>query len=196
MKLTLVFISLSTIFGISTLDFKEHTDNSGLIFETLSKARVSYDSYTVLYHINIPNLREERIRMEIFLSQIQSVCVKIHDDSCNAIINQLKLHIEYMKWDELDIEAYQLRPDIRKKRAIEWVGSFYHCPFGLMDAESAKEYNDRINFLQSDTHRFRELLEEHTILIREEISFTNKTISNIDYQLDKIRKYRENTEKI
>lgn len=49
------------LFGISTmsgLEFEEQENQSGFIFVNLATARVSYDSFTLVYHIDLSNYKQ------------------------------------------------------------------------------------------------------------------------------------------
>lgn len=54
MKIALFFVSLSAV--VLAFDFTEKNEKSGIIFTRIGEARVSYDSFTLLYHLDMENL--------------------------------------------------------------------------------------------------------------------------------------------
>lgn len=52
MKVTLIFVLLAAAVAF---EFSENVEKTGIIFTKIGEARVSYDSYTLLYHLDIEN---------------------------------------------------------------------------------------------------------------------------------------------
>lgn len=100
-------------------------------------------------------------------------------------MSQLISQYNYMKRDETDIEAYQQMS--RNKRALEFVGSFLHWAFGLMDAETARDFDNKINSLNSETGRIYNISNEQTSLIKETIELNNKTLADFKNQTNRIK---------
>lgn len=171
---------------------------TGISFVKLSKARVSYDTYTVLYHIDIAQYKNITKAVEAFYKYANNECDTLGSHSCKAMLDQAGVLLNHMKQDESDIEAYQQDlQNKRNRRALEFIGDFHHWAFGLMNAESAREYNQKIENLQNNTERMHNLMNEQTLLIKESLILNNKTAFNLDRQVKKIStaitQYREET---
>lgn len=182
--LTLFFITSLNI--TSSLIYEEREYNSGLIFVALSKARVSYDSYSLIYHVDISRLKNLTSTVATCIESINLLCGRLNDqDHCRLIKDQLADHYEHMARDELDIESYQQRS--RSKRAIEWIGSFFNWAFGLLDADSAREYDEVINNLGNNTDRQHNLIHEQATIIKEQINLNNYTFIRIVERVKKLK---------
>lgn len=180
---------LATFWTSNCFYFEEQLPKTGLTFIKLSDARVSYDSYTMLYHLDIGEYKNLSKTVEKFISRALEFSDRIKGDNVINIIRHLKTELNHMKRDESDIEAYQ--QNMRKKRALEFVGSFLHWAFGLMDSNKAREYNEKINNLENGSSRFHNMLKEQTILIKEVIELNNQTYADFDKQLKIMYAYFE-----
>lgn len=182
------------IFGSSmAFQFEKQDVKTGLTFIKQSEARISYDTYTIVYYLDITEYKKLTKTVENFINEADVQCKRFHStDSdglkiCYVMIHHLKKQLKYMQRDELDIEAYQQKPS--KKRAIEIVGSFLHWAFGLMDTETAKEYDIKIENIGNDSQRFHNLLQEQTALIKETIELNNKTQNDLNLTMRKIKEF-------
>lgn len=180
---TIIFLTiiLTSLKNVTPLNFTKQEHKAGLIFLNLAKARVSYDSHTMVYHVNISEYKKLIPTIEKGIEKTETFC---KDAACIFMIEQLKGQVSYMKRDERDIEAYQ--QNNRKKRAINWIGSAYHWAFGLMDSDDAKEYADSINNVHNTTNRIHNIVEKQTTLLAEHIKITNGTFTKIEEQLKEL----------
>lgn len=185
-------IAIMAIFFLLTgsynsLDYEQRDQKTGLTFVKLAKAKISYDTYTILYYVDISEYRNLTLTIEKFLLQADKECERLQTSfTCKTLLGQAKTLLTHMQRDEIDIQAYQQKIHLRKKRAIEIIGDFYHWAFGLMNAATAREYEQKIENLQSDTKRLHNLAQEQTILIKETLSLNNKTISDLSKHLTRI----------
>lgn len=187
MNLKFILIILATHIAISSsFSFTEQEQKMGLSFIRLSNARISYDSYTMLYHLDILNYKQLTLTVEKFLMETSALCTEIKSPICTSILKHCLKELDDMKRNELDIEAYQQKPS-KTKRALEFVGNALHWAFGLMPASTAREYSRKIDALNDDSDRFHDILDEQTILIKEVIELNNKTVTDLQIQLGEIR---------
>lgn len=184
-----IFSLLAFVFVGITLpfEFDIQEQKAGLSFVKQSQARISYDTYTMLYHLDISEYKNLIKLVENFLKYGSPLSESLKSTTAKILINQIKNHLNHMRRDEMDIEAYQQKT--RNKRSIEVVGSFLHWAFGLMDADTARDYDTKINDIQNTSARFHNILKEQTILIKEVINLNNKTLSDFQYQINKLKRY-------
>lgn len=189
MNLKVIFIFLTISIGLNfSLNFEPLDTKTGLTFIKRSMARISYDTYTILYYIDITQYKNITKIVETFLNQTNVECNSLGSHTCRAMLDQAEVLLNHMKRDEMEIEAYQQKLTNRKKRAIEFIGDFYHWAFGLMNADSAREYDQKIEGLQNDSNRFHNLLQEQTILIKESLTLNNKTMGILENHIQKTAK--------
>lgn len=175
--------------NINPLNFETRDQQTGLTFVKLAKSRISYDTYTILYHIDITQYKNLTIIVENFLNEAEQQAWKLKTTTMKTVLNKTRVLLNYMRRDEVDIEAYQQKPMNRQKRAIEFVGDILHWAFGVMNAETAREYDERITQLAEDNNRIHNLEEEQTILIRESLAITNKTADILNGQMKRLQDY-------
>lgn len=174
--------------GSWSYDFQNST--TGLTFVKLAKARISYDTYTILYHIDISQYKSLTTIIENFVKDADEECSRLKtSENCKIMIERINILLGHMKRDEIDIEAYQQKAHSmdRQKRAIEFVGDFFHWAFGLMNAATAREYEEMIIDLQRDNSRIHDVIQKQTILIKEMLSINNETTRALSKQIERIK---------
>lgn len=199
MKLTTVISILITTTIITNLttaiDFEERDYKAGLIFKQISKARVSYESFSIIYHANLAEFFDIKDELGKCLILLKRLCYHEATDSCNTQISLLSHQITFLIASEQDIELYQpgdmtfhrkSKETKRVKRAWESVGTFLHWAFGVMDADTAREYDKKINELQEETHTLRKIEGDSLLFLKENIVTNNKTFSDIKSYMTKL----------
>lgn len=182
----LIFLIIACTGYISPLNFEARDQQTGLTFVKLAKSRISYDTYTILYHFDISQYKNLTTIIKNFLNEAEKEN-KINSSVGKLLIEKARILLTYMQRDEIDIEAYQQKPAIRQKRAKEFVGDFLHWAFGVMNAETARQYEEKIAILEDDNNRKHNLEEEQTILIKEVLAINNKTTSVLIEQMDRLK---------
>lgn len=171
------------------LKYTQNEHYTGLMFLELTKGRVSYDSYTMVYHMDISNYETITPYVEKCIESINKLCTIKMVDDCNIILKQLEEHLVYMKQDEADINAYQqFSQEGRQRRAIEFIGKFYHWAFGLMDADTARKYDEKINELQRESSRLHSIQQEQISFIKEDIHANNYSYHMLQEKIDALDK--------
>lgn len=96
---------------VHTLAFNEEETTSGLIFTKLANAKISYDTYTIVYHIDLEKFFDIKERVEDSMNTFEQYCKGINstifNETCNNLLNQIRIKTTYMTRDEQDILAYQ-----------------------------------------------------------------------------------------
>lgn len=104
----LVFLQLLTLSLVGSLDFsREKSGHSGLIFVKVTDAKISYDSYTMVYHIDLNYYLEIKNMIKNYLNQSDIYCSELHNSTCYVIIDSIKSQMEFLFRDEMDINAFQ-----------------------------------------------------------------------------------------
>lgn len=181
-----IFLMIACAGVINPLNFEERDQQTGLTFVKLAKSRISYDTYTILYHFDISQYKNLTTIIRNFLNEAEKENTMGSNEG-NLLIDKTRILLTYMQRDEIDIEAYQQKPLNRQKRAIEFVGDFLHWAFGVMNAETARQYEEKIAMLEDDNNRIHNLEEEQTILIKEVLAINNKTTSILTEQMKRLR---------
>lgn len=176
---------------INSIQFEETTIESGLIFHKLSTARVSYDSFKLVYFANLTEYFEIRNIVERGLDSIKHMCILYSVGICNIKTAAINRQLEYMKQHELEINLFRStnQTTSRPKRAIEFIGKFFSWAFGLVDAEQAREYDKQIDNLKTDTDTLFNI-EAKGLLFMKQNMLTNRDTFNFLFEYTKnITKY-------
>lgn len=202
----IVLFTLLVIFARRhfSLDFEPTDIKAGLTFVKLSGARISYDTYTILYYVDIAQYKNITQMVKKFLDYAKQENdkmewsskssykeddeekVKMGVNAFYTMLGQAEVLLGHMMRDEADIEAYQQREGGRNKRAIEFVGDFLNYAFGTLNADAAREYDRKIENMHNDSSRIHNLLNEQTVLIKESLALNNKSQADLRKQLNKI----------
>lgn len=192
LMLQLFLILLFSLSSINTLNYtKIKSGHSGLVFVKISDAKISYDTYTILYYIDLITYFKISQEIEEYTNTAEKNCNKLNSTTCIIVIDSLKNQLEYVHRDEMDIKSNQqnqLKTNLktRPKRALEFVGSAFHWMFGLMDADTAREYDDKINNIIDETERIKFALKDNTVFIKETIGHMNSSFTTVYEQMQAI----------
>lgn len=185
MKVTLLFVLFAVVLAF---DFTEKSEKVGIVFTKVSEARVSYDTYTLLYHFNIEHYLEMTEKVNDCMNGIANLCRWIKPSNCELVVQNLKHHFDYMKSDVEDIYSYKINQRV-KRGLINLGGSIMHWLFGLIDEDTAKEYDKKIADLSNITEREHKLQAEQLLIIKETIQLNNDSFNALN---DKLNQYMKN----
>lgn len=161
------------------LEFIAQDIKSGLIFKELSLAKVSYDSFSLIYHTNLTDYFQMRSRMKSCMNKLNTNFFTTGTEPRRAYYNHL---LDYMQKSEMEINTFRTfnRSEHRRnKRAIEWVGKLMNVAFGVMDAETARDIDKKINELVEDTYELKKLNMETTTFVKENLITDKDNIENL-----------------
>lgn len=175
-------IFIAMVSSSAPLDFKEKSIKTGLIFKKTDVARVSYDTYTIVYHVDIGHYLEITTKLEDCVKILEELCIPNNETDCQTTIFNIKNQLDYLKMDKRNIDVYRIGE--RKKRAIEFVGRFMKWAFGVVDADAAREYDAKINELQNSTVRLQEFQDEQLALVKETINLNKNIYGEMAIQLN------------
>lgn len=111
---------------------------SGFIFTEMARAHVSFDTYKLIYYVNLTDFFDMIPRMNILIDRASNLCDKMNDEICRTTVKQLKNQCE-----DANTDGRVILQTRRKRRgedgACEWCGEVFHVIFGLEDAKHARE---------------------------------------------------------
>lgn len=183
---------------ITPLTFvEEKSDQSGLLFIKISDAKISYGTFTLVYHIELSDYFSLSKSIVEYIEAIDTSCMQQVNSTCGVVIQSMKNQLEDIQRDEKDVEAYQQKQEFpnsnskstlrtRRKRALEFVGNGLNWAFGLMDADDAREYSEKINKLIGENDRVKINAQDHIGFIRETIDHLNDSFVDISEQMKAI----------
>lgn len=184
MKFAITFVLIAAALAF---DFTEKTEKSGIVFVKMSEARVTYDSYTLLYHFDIGNYLDMTEKLSDCMNGLKKLCNWIRPSNCELILQNLEHHFNYMKSDVTEIYAYRIYQ--RTKRGLfNFGGKILHWLYGLMDEDTARGYAQKINEIGNVTIREHALQAEQLLIIKETIRVNNDSFNILNNKLDNTMK--------
>lgn len=191
-KMELLQTTTMLIFFINGImpSYTPKQDQTGVIFTELAETHLSYTKWHICYYFDLINYYEEIRKLEICIDQMKKICSQLQDNStCSIIINQFNNHLETIQIESEAIESFS-SIKIRSKRApFEFIGKIFNMAFGIMGAESARQYDVKSNELQKESVNTEDLMKSQTLLVQRDIKLNNKTFEELKLNIRKL--YRE-----
>lgn len=165
--------------------FEPEPTQSGIILTKISDIAVSTKNWDICIFYDLHTFKEESRRIRSLSATLNRLCEKINGTSniCILVINQLKLHEIHAKNRESIIDTYNSGQSRSRRAPLEIIGSFSKSLFGILDAESAKEYNSQIAALKENADYQFELSKKQTTLIENTILSQNQAVSQLQADL-------------
>lgn len=160
------------------LKFDEQPVSSGLIFKELSKARVTYDSFVIVYHANLTDFFNIKNVVNEALDALIRPCSSVERVPCELELAAIKRQLSFMEQDELEINLFATNRT-RQKRAIEFIGSFFSWAFGLVDADQAREYDKNINELRTSQDKLFKIQAKGLLFLKENIIVNQESLTKL-----------------
>lgn len=179
-----VFFVQNQILAEPTLTITTFETNPGVLFENLGNIHLHSSQWKLVTYYDLASYNAELQGLRECLSKIQKLCVqlKVVDPKNNNCIMISKLLDSHM----LEIINYHnaLFPpsSLRSRRALMDIGgTVLHYAFGVLDQQSADQYDDKIMKMQTDQNYLRELIKNQTLIIETShhiIRHTNETLNH------------------
>lgn len=171
------FYIITTLFlGANGVLFEPVNNNMGIMYTDLAKTYTYYTQWHLCYYYDLGLYYEQIHKLELCVKQMNDICSNIdNDDICKITTTMFKTDLDNIRQNN---EAMR-KMHIRQKRApLEFIGKLNNMLFGIMDAETARKYDEKINELQSETEINRKMAKEKTTLLKGFIELNNRTFNN------------------
>lgn len=191
--LLLIFLSFSSIPSTHSLEYIENDYQSGLMFQKVSNARVTYDSFTLLYHADLTHFFEIRAHIWDLRETIRRICWVEESNFCDILRLNNERRLGKVDRDLADINLYQLKQNTRPKRAISFAvaAGIISGFIGLITAGQAAYYGSQISKLETDYSVLKKIDTDGLLFMRQNIITEKQAyidIRNItDQMLDRIK---------
>lgn len=162
--------------------FSPIPDNTPMIIAQHSKAHVSYDTFKILFYVNLEPYYRLKETIENCTKAVENVCKTSKLTACDITLTQLKYQMESINEEDDFIHSI-------KKRFIlcEFCGKINHFVYGVMDAETARKYDNVINSIENATISNHELLLNQSRITESFIQYNNITFKQIENALNHLK---------
>lgn len=186
-KINTILVILTIIYITTSLNYEERDISTGVIFVRQDPTRVSYSSYTMVYHMDLTEFKNMTNMVLDLITRTNELCGYVEEKkSCELVMEYLHIQLIYMKEDENDIYAYQ--QSSKPKRAIEWLGGGFKWAFGLLDADAARNIDAKIESNIANTSRINHIVDEQLLIIKEQIKLNNSSYNSFQSQISALEK--------
>lgn len=159
---------------ISAMEFEKRNNQSGLVFKEISKTKISYDSFVLVYHVNLTDYFEIENKIIHCIGELGKIC-KHQGTFCDILRVQAERKLHMLEQDEINIKLYEISEGNRNKRhpALAAAAIFTSVAFGLIDGITLRKYDGMIRGLRTDYEILRRIDVEKTVFLKENL-LTNK----------------------
>lgn len=167
-------------------------DSPGIIFTRLNEISLATNHWKICFYQDLKPLLKEEAKAQAMNAPLKQICNqlqaqfedKLAENHCLFILHQLEAHADRMSAKRDTIRSFS---HTRSRRApIEIIGSIAKGLFGIMDAESAKEYDAQIDRLKNDANFQFDLIKKQTSLIDNVIQRQNASIRQNQMHFEQI----------
>lgn len=156
--------------------FNETSTSTPMIIARLAPAQLSYDAFNLVFYTDLQPFYHLKNSILHAIDSIYNITKQSNISTFSATTAQL-IHQK-----ALILENEQLVDAFRSKRFIlcEFCGKINHYITGVMDAESARKYDDLINAVINQTIDQQQLLKNQSPIIESTLNFNKNTFQKIE----------------
>lgn len=190
MKPIILLITLVWYIDTNGLTFEPRTNETGIVYNDMGTTYTYYTRWHLCYYYDLTLYYDQMEKLETCVQQMNYICDKIIDDSICKITTAI--FTEDLRKIRLTNGEMNKSHGRDKRAPLEFMGKLGNVIFGIMDAETARQYDDKINELQAEAERNRHLAKEKTTLIQRTLEFSNKTFSDFRDKINQLSEHIEN----
>lgn len=164
--LILLVIAVS---GSMSMKFTEMGDQSGLYFREISQARVSYDSFILVYHVNISSFFNIKNQASQVNKAMQDIC-EVQGNACDVLRVDMLRKLNRIQDYEDNIRIYEPSTSRQKRNPIFAAAALLtSVAFGTIDIIRMNRYEKMISDLKADYGTLHKIDVDQTIFLKENV---------------------------
>lgn len=184
-------IGLITFVVISMAHAKiNENTQSGIFFTELGETSLINGHWKICYYYNMTEYHDEIYDFKVTLKEVEKLCESLLEYNCRTIVKFFKS--EYRKM-QADVEKLITDRKISKRSApLKFLGRVNHYLTGVVDEDTAVQYENRINELAMSINERQTLAANQTTFIRKTIALTQNATNSMKEDLTRMHKlFRE-----
>lgn len=155
------------------MEFVETNNQSGLLFREISKAKVSYDSLILVYHIQLTEYFDIQTKTKTCYASMKKVC-SARGHYCELTLIDMERKMHRMMEYETTIMVHEPSATRQKRNTIIAVTALLSSlGFGALDQFTMNRYEKMLSELRADYSILHKIQTNETIFMKENI-ITNK----------------------
>lgn len=179
----LIWSIVVTAMGLINTLIVENT-HRGIVFTKTGGARLINGHWKICYHYNLTEYYQEIKEFRLTLNQMELICEKLSDHNCGVVTKFFNSEYQRMQYD---MDLLDINKKISKREApLAFIGKLDHDLFGLVDEESAKSYENKINELILSINEQHTLDANQTTFVKKSLITTQQVTENLQKNLNKL----------
>lgn len=169
----LLLTFLLALIGSNALLFNATTPNPGAILNRMNTVKISHDQYQLCYAFDLKSYYDDLDKFYEAARQMRNYCLQVaNGDSCISTLLQVEKQATELE-QELN-EITQTHGRI-KRAPLEILGWGLKTLTGVMDADSAREYDAQLKRTNENAQQTDRIVNQNTMLIKRTIDITQKS---------------------
>lgn len=166
---------MAIINGGYSMEFQEMNNQSGLFFKEIAKTKVSFDSFVLVYHINLTEYYNIQEKTTTCYTSIQKVC-KSQGNYCEMVLIDMERKMSRMNEFETNIQLYEpIKHRAKRNPIIAAAALIASIAFGVIDIMAINKYDKMISDLRADYTLLHKIQTDETIFLKENIIANKNT---------------------
>lgn len=150
-------MALITAATTYAMQYVESDEQSGLFFREISRTKVSYDSFTLIYHVNLEEFFKIRNKAVQCYTSMQKACV-YEESLCDLILIDMERKLSRMTDFEENIGVYKpVKSRYRRNPILAVTALLSSMAFGIIDQVRMNRYESMLEELKVDYGLLRKI---------------------------------------
>lgn len=167
-KIISLLISFLFIPAANTMEFVENDYQSGLVFQKVSDARITYDSFALVYHADLNTYFEIKETILECYKGLKRFC-KFQGGYCDISFMTIDRRLANLDKNEADVNLYRSSAQTRQKRFAPLLLAAGGTFIGLINAIQAQIYGREIRNLKADHSLLTKIQHDGLVFLKENI---------------------------
>lgn len=180
MKLQPVLFAFILATSNAQFNFTPIPENTPIIITKLAQAQLSYDTFKLVFISDLSPYYQLQETITGGVETIQNLTSTIYSPTINFTINQLLHQVTLLNNNEETLNSFRSKRFI----ACEFCGKINHFITGVMDAETARKYDNAFNGLRNQTIEDHKLIRNQSIIFNSSLTFNKQTFQKIEDTLN------------
>lgn len=159
-----------------------------MIISRLSRAQLSYDTFDLVFYTDLAPFYQLEKTISQTIQHIQNITSTSKFDTFNTTTIQLLHEMDLISQNNEIVESF------RSKRFVlcEFCGTINHYLTGVMDANTARGYDEIINNIANQTLEQHKLAKNQSLIVQAALNYNKNTFLKIENAINIINSEIEN----
>lgn len=179
-------LKIAIIICIAAVTRAHFESKLGVILTEHEKIRLSYNEWRVCYAYDLNEFYEEITVFKKCIDKMEVICNQLKENhNCNILRSHLSREYLKMQNDNLNLDQNP-QSKFTRSAPLPIVGKITNVLFGIMDEESAENYNLKLNEISSRVNEHNDFISEQTTIIKKALTTTSDTLNEFKSKMFKI----------